>query len=172
MDRTRVEGREAIGLQPSIKKKKLRNGRFISSSIRSLIVRETRRKGTRLFAPHPADDVLLAVIRHSGVCASQRRHVDKRRGGGGGGSVFFFYPYIHVESEFEQLHRTIAFTNMTYNNCGSSTVQPKVHKVCFSEEQKKKRKRKVKFFTMLKYWQLNIGLCVFNCNFNTIPTSV
>ena len=49
----------------------------------------------------------------------------------------------------EQLHRTIAFffsfflfffflTNMTYNNCGSSTVQPKVHKVCFSGKKKKK----------------------------------
>lgn len=29
----------------------------------------------------------------------------------------------------------------TYNNCGSSTVQPKVQKVCFSEKKKKKQNK-------------------------------
>lgn len=35
------------------------------------------------------------------------------------------------------------FTNMTYNNCGSSTVQPKVHKVCFSGEKTRKKEIKI-----------------------------
>lgn len=101
-------------------------------------------------------------------------------GGGGwgwGGRLVFFCP-DPCRKWVEQLHRTIAFffsffflTNMTYNNCGSSTVQPKVHKVCFSGKKNNKI-IKSQFFTTLEHVQLNTGVCISNCSFNTIPTSV
>lgn len=70
-------------------------------------------------------EIQLVVVRHPQVFI-YTHHEDKSEA-----VDSCFSALIHVESEFEQLHRTIAFTNMTYNNCGSSTVQPKVHKVCF-----------------------------------------
>lgn len=51
-------------------------------------------------------------------------------GKNGGGKLVFSCPDPHRKCEFKQLHRTVASTDMTHSNRGSSTVQPKVHKVC------------------------------------------
>lgn len=75
-----------------------------------------------------------------------------------------FSALIHVESELNNCIGPLHLQTWPITTVALQQYSLKCTK-CVSQKN-------VQFFTMLKYLQLNIGLCIFNCNFNTIPTSV